>query len=185
MRLQQTSLIAPHYFAFGFLLWNLFGPQFWLIGPMFYNNKGWYLSTYGFSSSKSPAKALKMREAGKIWRLYKVLRELVKPHMESLQWHSQSRFLTKVMIRICDSGDVEGDGNDDKDDINEEDDLSQGFPVLLHPFWSTSSSQLLIPGNNSCHLITFNIFFVIWLHLIWWLHLIRFYLIKLLVITFE
>ena len=69
------------------------------------------------------------------------------------------------MIRICDSGDVEGDGNDDKDDINEEDDLSQGFPVLLHPFWSTSSSQLLIPGYNFmssdyiqyiffCHLIT-------------------------------
>ena len=81
------------------------------------------------------------------------------------------------MIRICDSGDVEGDdydGNDDKDDNNEdddlsqgfpvllhidvnnkddkddnnEDDLSQGFPVLLHPFWSTSSSQLLIPGYN-------------------------------------
>ena len=39
------------------------------------------------------------------------------------------KILTEMMIRICDSGDVEGDdydGNDDKDDKNDknEDDLS-------------------------------------------------------------
>ena len=49
------------------------------------------------------------------------------------------RFLTKVMI-ISDDKEDEKDANDD---------LSQGFPILLHPFWSPSPSQLLIPEYNN------------------------------------
>ena len=32
----------------------------------------------------SPAEALKMGEAGKVWRFHEVLRELVQPHMKCL-----------------------------------------------------------------------------------------------------
>ena len=44
--------------------------------------------------------------------------------------------------------------NDDNNDANV-DDLSQGFPVLLHSVGSPSSSQLLIPAD------------AFWLHSIW------------------
>ena len=75
------NLFGPRYFAFGFLLWNLFWPLVLALRTyaMVFNQQFIFIKL-----SKSPAKALKMREAGEIWRLYKVLRELVKPHMESL-----------------------------------------------------------------------------------------------------
>ena len=61
--------------------------------------------------------------------------------MESLQSHSLWRFFNlgddfKMII-------MDNDNNDDGVD-----DLSQGFPVLLHPVGSPSSSQLLIPADT-------------------------------------
>ena len=64
--------------------------------------------------------------------------------MESLQSHSLWRFFNigddfKMRMIVMD--------NDDNNDANV-DDLSQGFPVLLHPVGSPSSSQLLIPAGT-------------------------------------
>ena len=64
--------------------------------------------------------------------------------MESLEWNSSWRFFNigddfKMRMIVMD--------NDDNNDANV-DDLSQGFPVLLHPVGSPSSSQLLIPADT-------------------------------------